>query len=384
MRAEQLWFIDGLVYDLMPFVDHHPGGRRLIMGARGLHDATPLVHAYHVFKDMTKVKNMLAKYQYTGPVEPFQRAHTPLRPYTFADTGFYHRVVSAVRAEYDVHTDVRLLMYGRPCLLGLLAMGCFWSDWMWLFGIVQIVAGFVFWHDYEHGALGPPSNSVLEHALTLCTSGFDEDIWNLHHNAKHHAYTGAYGHDPDETTWTRSIPGVVLLLFAHLGQRLCYLRLPYYGRLWFMRDPGHLSPCRLVLYAAALEALVYWKTTSWLAVLWYIMGKSMMYMLLVYGDHMMPATRRAAQHMYRETTHPMDWGEAQVRASADFCVGHRITDWLMGGMNYQIEHHLFPALANAHYPRLAPIVRRVCTEMDIPYDDTYSLMDIVGAMLTPL
>jgi fatty acid desaturase len=52
-------------------------------------------------------------------------------------------------------------------------------------------------------------------------------------------------------------------------------------------------------------------------------------------------------------------------------------------MNYQIEHHLFPALANAHYPRLAPIVRRVCTEMDIPYDDTYSLMDIVGALLTP-
>ena len=148
-------------------------------------------------------------------------------------------------------------------------------------------------------------------------------------------------------------------------------------------DPGYLSPCRLVLYAVAMEALVYWKTTSWLAVLWYIMGKSMMYMLLVYGDHMMPATRRAAQHMYRETTHPMDWGEAQVRASADFCVGHRITDWLMGGMNYQIEHHLFPALANAHYPRLAPIVRRVCTEMEIPYDDTYSLMDIVGAMLTP-
>ena len=192
--------MDGLAYDLLPFVDQHPGGRRLIMGARGLHDATPLVQSYHAFKDMTKVKRMLAQYQYTGPVQPWMRVHTPIRPYTFADTGLYQRIVSTVRAEYDVHRDVRILMYGRPCILGILALVCFWYDWMWLCGVLQISLLFVFWHDYEHGALGPPSDSMLEHALTLCTSGFDEDVWNLHHNYKHHAYTGAYGHDPDDGT----------------------------------------------------------------------------------------------------------------------------------------------------------------------------------------
>jgi fatty acid desaturase len=53
----------------------------------------------------------------------------------------------------------------------------------------------------------------------------------------------------------------------------------------------------------------------------------------------------------------------------------------MGGMNYQIEHHLFPAVANAHYPRIAPIVRRVCAEMGVHYDTKNSLVDVVCALI---
>jgi fatty acid desaturase len=130
-----------------------------------------------------------------------------------------------------------------------------------------------------------------------------------------------------------------------------------------------------------MEVLVYYKTASWMSFMWYIIGKSMVYMMLVYGDHTMPETRSATDKMNRETVHPVDWGEAQVRASADFCAGNRVADWCMGGMNDQIEHHLFPALADAHYPRIAPIVRRVCTDMGIEYADKYSIMDILFTLI---
>jgi linoleoyl-CoA desaturase len=41
--------------------------------------------------------------------------------------------------------------------------------------------------------------------------------------------------------------------------------------------------------------------------------------------------------------------------------------WYLGGLNYQIEHHLFPKISHIHYPRLAPIVERVCTEFRVRY-----------------
>jgi linoleoyl-CoA desaturase len=54
-----------------------------------------------------------------------------------------------------------------------------------------------------------------------------------------------------------------------------------------------------------------------------------------------------------------DWATHQLRTTADFATSSRLTTWFTGGLNHQIEHHLFPNVAHAHYPGLRPIVRRV-------------------------
>jgi linoleoyl-CoA desaturase len=54
-----------------------------------------------------------------------------------------------------------------------------------------------------------------------------------------------------------------------------------------------------------------------------------------------------------------DWAIHQIRTTADFATSSRVTTWLTGGLNHQIEHHLFPNVAHTHYSRLRPIVRAV-------------------------
>ncbi len=54
-----------------------------------------------------------------------------------------------------------------------------------------------------------------------------------------------------------------------------------------------------------------------------------------------------------------DWAMHQLRTTADFATGSRLITWFSGGLNHQIEHHLFPNVAHTHYPALRPIVREV-------------------------
>jgi len=62
-----------------------------------------------------------------------------------------------------------------------------------------------------------------------------------------------------------------------------------------------------------------------------------------------------------------DWAELQVRTAANWSVDS-VAWWLVsGGLNYQIEHHLFPGVSHVHYPQISPLVRKVCKKHNVPY-----------------
>ena len=56
-----------------------------------------------------------------------------------------------------------------------------------------------------------------------------------------------------------------------------------------------------------------------------------------------------------------------MRTTANFAPGNPFLTWYLGGLNYQIEHHLFPKVCHVHYPSLSPIVSATCQEYGIPY-----------------
>jgi linoleoyl-CoA desaturase len=61
------------------------------------------------------------------------------------------------------------------------------------------------------------------------------------------------------------------------------------------------------------------------------------------------------------------WAVHQVESTADFCPRNPALTWFLGGLNYQIEHHLFPRVPHTHYPQIARIVRRTAAEYGVRY-----------------
>ncbi len=63
----------------------------------------------------------------------------------------------------------------------------------------------------------------------------------------------------------------------------------------------------------------------------------------------------------------MDWAKLQVMTAIDYAHGSWLTTFLSGALNHQVVHHLFPHISQAHYPQIAPIVRKTCEEYEVPY-----------------
>jgi linoleoyl-CoA desaturase len=61
------------------------------------------------------------------------------------------------------------------------------------------------------------------------------------------------------------------------------------------------------------------------------------------------------------------WAEHEVATTADFATQNPVVTWYLGGLNFQIEHHLFPRICHIHYPAISSIVAATCHEFALPY-----------------
>jgi linoleoyl-CoA desaturase len=62
-----------------------------------------------------------------------------------------------------------------------------------------------------------------------------------------------------------------------------------------------------------------------------------------------------------------EWAIHQLKTTANFAPRNKFISWLIGGLNYQIEHHLFPKISHIHYPAIRKIVKEACEEYGVPY-----------------
>ena len=62
-----------------------------------------------------------------------------------------------------------------------------------------------------------------------------------------------------------------------------------------------------------------------------------------------------------------EWAVHQIRTTANFAENNKVVSWLVGGLNFQIEHHLFPRVSHVHYPAISRIVRDHCQRFQLPY-----------------
>jgi linoleoyl-CoA desaturase len=62
-----------------------------------------------------------------------------------------------------------------------------------------------------------------------------------------------------------------------------------------------------------------------------------------------------------------EWAIHEIRTTANFAPGNKIVSWFVGGLNFQVEHHLFPRVSHVHYAALSKIVKEHCDQFGIPY-----------------
>ncbi len=260
-----------------------------------------------------------------------------------------------------------------------------------------VVAGtalvaFTVMHDANHGAYfgSRPLNHLLGWTADVVL-GISSYAWRVKHNVAHHTYTNVDGYDADITQvpLARFMPvqeSRPWYRFQHLYiwplYSLMVLRWQTAGDLaaFRRRSIGHSAlklprgwdlaglaggKALFVSWTIVVPLLVYpwWLVLAGYAVFSMIMG-------------LVTATTFQLAHCVEEADFaaPEDmsaerrlWAVHEVETTVDFCPRNGFLTWVLGGLNFQIEHHLFPRVPHTHYPQIAEIVKRNCARHGVRY-----------------
>jgi len=110
---------------------------------------------------------------------------------------------------------------------------------------------------------------------------------------------------------------------------------------------------------------------AWGCIMSLSIGQSLSYFLCVGPNHDTMITHENFDKWFDSQSKKVDWGELQIRSSANHSIKESWLNYFIwqvwGGMNFQIEHHLFPAVSHCHYLDISKIVQKTCSEFNIPY-----------------
>ncbi|MFY9254575.1 MAG: acyl-CoA desaturase [Fuerstiella sp.] len=259
-------------------------------------------------------------------------------------------------------------------------------------GTVMAAVGFNIQHDGGHGAYSkyPFVNNAM--AFMLDVLGGSSFIWKRTHNIVHHSYTNVTGVDGDIDL------GILGRLSPH-QPRFRYHRFQHvylwflYGFItfkWQFRDDymalirGRVGETRvptpkgmdlLVLVSGKLTFLtlafgIPLYLHSWQSV-------AACFFLASFCQGVLLSVVFQLAHCVEEASFPLPeegtlkfenaWAVHQVETTVDFARGGKIATWFTGGLNYQIEHHLFPQICHIHYPALSKIVQETAAEHGVRY-----------------
>lgn len=263
-----------------------------------------------------------------------------------------------------------------------------------LLGLCAAFVGFNVSHDAIHGAFSGRGwvNRLLSKSFYLI--GANPYVWKITHNVVHHTYTNIPGHDED----IEIAPGLVRLdvdephrpwqRFQHVYSFMLYglaslswvLRKDYikFFRAKIGQHDNTNHPreeyINLFAYKAGYYVAFLVLPTVVLDVAWWQVLVGFVFMHLAEGVVLGLVFQLA--HVVEGTAFPVPtsantieevWAVHQLQTTANFAPDSQLATFLCGGLNRQIEHHLFPKVCHIHYPAIAGIVRDTAHEFGLPY-----------------
>ena len=278
-----------------------------------------------------------------------------------------------------------------------------------LIGVGQTCIGTSVMHDSLHGSYSknPKTNSII--GLSTVLLGADPLNWQLQHNVIHHTYTNVTGVDEDLE------PGFAMRFapdqehywfhkYQHIYASVLYCLTTFlwvtikdfdkwkeYSKMGLipkdkaakqlvtitLRKIGYF----IVFWAIPIMVLdqPFWLTILMILSMYAVSG--LLLSLIFQLAHVMPATSyiEDPEELAEEsrTVH-------QLRTTANFSMKSKLVFWFFGGLNFQIEHHLFPNICHIHYPAISKIVQKTAAEFNVEYLSYNSLPSAIRHHLSML
>lgn len=296
-----------------------------------------------------------------------------------------------------VKTLAMFALYFTPyfCMLSgiitdpLIIVGCYL-----LMGVGMLGIGLSIMHDANHGSYSRKRwvNKYLSYTMNLI--GGNAEIWKLQHNVLHHTFTNIPGTDDDIkvppilrftpydkkykfhklqflyawllygfTTLARTSGREFVLLADYRNRGLIN------GRRKFRRMLLQLIGWKLFYYTFMfILPLVFIPAPAWVIILSYVIMHfftGLMMSSIFQLAHMVPECKfpTASPKGEIETS----WVLHELETTSNFAPRSSVLTWFIGGLNFQVEHHLFPNICHIHYKKLSSILKATTSEFGLPY-----------------
>ena len=305
--------------------------------------------------------------------------------------------------EMWIKTVVMLLLYFVPYFFMVIGSAAgkpwlFFALWF-LMGWGMIGIGTSVMHDANHGTYSKNKkiNNFIGYILEII--GGYTVTWKIQHNLLHHTYTNIAGLDED-------IDSIKLLRFSPRQPHYWFHRYQYiYAWFFYMimtlywmtvkdyrqviryKEHDLLVKHRVSLKQAVLRITLYKLFYYGYIIVLPILFSGMAWYLVLAGFLLMHFTAGLFLSCIFQPSHVIEtsafaspitidgkrrmedsWAVHEVANTTNFSPNSRIFSWFIGGLNYQIEHHLFTGICHVHYPKIAPIVKSTARSFGLPYN----------------
>ncbi|GMH12362.1 hypothetical protein Nepgr_014203 [Nepenthes gracilis] len=388
-KRGDLWIsIQGKVYDVSEWGNEHPGGDLPLLNLAG-QDVTDAFVAFHPgsswqYLDKFFTGYTLADYEVSEVSKDYRRLASE-----FSKMGLYEKKGHGV-----FFTMCLVFVLFAASVYGVLCCNNFWVHLLCggLVGFLWIQSGWI-GHDSGHYQVmvSPRLNRFAQLLTGNCLAGISIGWWKWNHNA-HHVACNSLEFDPDlqhmplfavsshffssltSYFYERKMNFDPVTRFFVSYQHwtfypvMCFARINLYAQSFILLLSKRRVPNR---GQELLGLLVFW--------IWYPLLVSrlpncaeriafVVASFVVTGlQHIQFCLNHFSTNVYVGPPSGNDWFENQTRGSLDIACPSWM-DWFHGGLQFQVEHHLFPRLPRCHLRKISPLVKELCRQHNLPYN----------------
>lgn len=249
-------------------------------------------------------------------------------------------------------------------------------------------------HDANHGSYSTSKtiNQLLGYSLNIV--GGSSFTWHVQHNVLHHTYTNIYEMDEDihDKPFLRLSPHGKYkkyhkfqhwyAMFLYSLATISWVTMKDFRQLKTynkngMTEQSGFKPSRETVIMVMTKVLYFFYIIALpiiLGISWWVVLLGFVLMHMVAG--LLITTIFQLAHVVEGPTHhephpsgtmENTWAIHQLETTANFAKNNPVISWFAGGLNYQIEHHLFPHICHIHYKHISKIVKETAQEFELPY-----------------